>query len=569
MDVPNSTNFTRYPSPPAIVFIPNEIISDSEESAESEQVPDPYDLTAEAHSPTSQSPAFPKSQRLQSPMLVDAAEPAMSTHVPQATGATNPALPSGSALFDPTLPRDPTAVDSDSDAIHDPFDLPSSEGSVADPFDLPNTSDSDVADPCDLPRDDASTAADSDVGNPFDLGNAEQGMSQASASVEGEFILIHSSPANEKDATQAVPPSLPPIPSDLLPQILPLDGSVLDLIRTRPARRFKFDGGPASTPMLLPLEPDVVSNEELLEKCAALPIPTKPALQRCWTRWAEEGRPSFRSVQLRHGEKHRRLPTWFFSYWYLMHQEEANITFWYRLADNAENPSHPAYNRGISIIPWRSTPTFRTIDLAPYLSEEWLQTDHMIPLKNLANHLIANRRLRILDPFFGSRLHSDFLATKHNKKLTTRKWCDSIRGKLERGELDQVGVFFNIVAGGGFPQEEGDGDHWVAVVFDRFQEKIHYGDSLRPNKLPPPDLTSLLKWWIKLSFEKPWTIDTLPTIRQPNYWSCGEFAFTMMASWIAPTHFQPLGPCDLREYRVQLLERIVKLPEGDYIFRLR
>jgi hypothetical protein len=352
---------------------------------------------------------------------------------------------------------------------------------------------------------------------------------------------------------------IPPVPTSILTHTLPVDGTVLDLVNAR-----RIDAScmnPCCIPVLLREPPTLVSEDGLLAFCQTTPYPHVDLVRRCWeAQKASNEQFDFLSVEIRHGGQYIRLPLWFFSYWDLMNRRQAEISFW----TEQELVRQPEHHWVFSKIPWwcPSGYPYYLEELVEFLRPDWLSRGALDNLAITANKMMARDLLGRFNHFAGSdtarRLIDDYRYSEPSQ-LRADRWPGTLREKLKTGEYKRLGLLFFVNQSLGLTPKQDDGNHWIGVVIDGETKKILLGDSLRGT--PTEGVISVVRRWLGLSFgsDTHFIQTSLHSRYQPDFWSCGDHAFTMVAHHLAPSLFPPLSAgLESLVYRKTLLEKILE-----------
>lgn len=321
---------------------------------------------------------------------------------------------------------------------------------------------------------------------------------------------------------------------------------------------------PLCQPRLVMEAPTVVSFVEVTTALKAYHCPGSSTLKRCKGNWAFKGCPPFLSVNIRHGSgKGQNFPSWCLSYWEMISRYWKDIKWWRLAVQTLEGESNEAGLQLLAQVTWHSAPQIRGFvvsDLAPFATNAWLSDSQVDLLAWWINRELVNTKSILLEIPHVMKMLEIYSSCKEDITRLPHS-CPRLHEVLEEfkaGELDKIGICLHVLSGMGLPIDGRQGNHWVAVVIDRKACVLRYGDSLG---YPPHDsVVNFFTWWMNPLLSEQLTVEILPHSVQPGGWSCGDYAFNMIAHHFDQHRFPLVGltTTDAIAYRRHLLHILVE-----------
>jgi hypothetical protein len=223
---------------------------------------------------------------------------------------------------------------------------------------------------------------------------------------------------------------------------------------------------------------------------------------------------------------HQRYPIHLAFYWKeVMHQYKIQerwqkaVTNLYRNLDN--NPIYAQANAILPHLAWTRNLTgfINSIDihqLSAFLTDEWLTDDHELMMLDILKQDLATANCAdnvfIENTAFLTLLTVACRNQQEYNSSQAYEWIRTRGRELASGQKRYLATIVNQ-----------DNVHWTALLLDFKTGAILFGDSY--GKSMPPDLQSVLEWWIQHHTGKQFTYKRLTITRQTDHFSCGMLAW--------------------------------------------
>ncbi|KAF8173667.1 hypothetical protein BJ912DRAFT_806088, partial [Pholiota molesta] len=158
--------------------------------------------------------------------------------------------------------------------------------------------------------------------------------------------------------------------------------------------------------------------------------------------------------------------------------------------------------------------------LTAYTSNAWFKDEHANQMIELLQKQLTRARdssTEIASTWMYETISKGF---EKDEYLTGKNYqtCRHLAHRLNTGIVDRLGLLINL-----------DRSHWVSVVVDFRQCRIHYGDPMA-NQIPSAVLNTLT-WWTRLHTGKQFTYALLPTTHQQDSFSCCLLAWNALVAY--------------------------------------
>jgi ribosomal protein L16 Arg81 hydroxylase len=154
-------------------------------------------------------------------------------------------------------------------------------------------------------------------------------------------------------------------------------------------------------------------------------------------------------------------------------------------------------------------------DLSLFCSEKWLGNPQMDAMSAVLNdHLTASQiQASVHSNNFFQKLLMTYRFTRDSyptepSTLFLRKIADILKSGIVLVACTAVAVRLTQHGSILLEGQQTPGNHWCALVIDVKQHTLHYGDPM--GSPPPPELVSVMNWWLGLSFLERFSVQELP-----------------------------------------------------------
>ena len=235
---------------------------------------------------------------------------------------------------------------------------------------------------------------------------------------------------------------------------------------------------------------------------------------------------TIKSIVCQHNASGHRYPLHLVFYWKeVMHQYKIQ---WKKAVTNIccnldNSPIYTQVNDILPHLPWTGnltgyTNTINIHQLSAFLTEEWLTNDHELMMLDILKQDLATANYTNSDNVFIENTAFLTLLTvaSHNQQdynsSKAYKWIRTWGRDLASGQKRYLATIVNQ-----------DNVHWTALLLDFKTGTILFGDSYRNSM--PPDLQSVLEWWIQHHIRQQFTHKKLTISHQTDHFSCGMLAW--------------------------------------------
>ena len=377
-----------------------------------------------------------------------------------------------------------------------------------------------------------------------------------------------SSPTNHSGEGRAnVPESIPlssPTISFPWPKIppslekhfeIPYGGNVIELAS------MSFTPGPICAkpccqPPLVQAQ-EFLDGEDVVDIMRVMPTPGLPGIKRTVDAWTP--RKQFNAVELRHGGKVQRFSPWALSAWHGFVIIREAISQWQRATERARKLNDHETLTLLQSFRWDMTCGIKDTTLpsiARLGTPQWLNDEAISMLIYMVNMDLKGTRSRMLTSYASNYIRSSWHEFQRGGTRAERRWIHQIYEDFKSGELEQLGICVHVLAGAG-PHTQGN--HWIGVVIDARTSTISFGDSLYTE--PHNEVVTMTRWFLEPAFQHVFSIDRLPSSRQPGNWSCGDYSVNMVAHNLLPDRYPLVGSreTDAMEHRIHLFRRALTM----------
>lgn len=331
-------------------------------------------------------------------------------------------------------------------------------------------------------------------------------------------------------------------------------------------------GRPLSAmPTLFSETPSAITDEHNAIALRRLPRPSSDDIVKCRKKLLEAGAKKSQSIDYPISKQTTlKVPIWVFDYWEALKEICEEKALWLAVEKKLKEEGAHEILDLLSTVPWNySLPPFlgfHVTELAKFCTDDWLgdvQMDQMVfiinnKLQSTNHHIVFNWSHTFLMIRNYRFAHDTYFNTISEKPTILHRNGAKIEG--ENPTHTKIGIYFSVNCGGDLPVSDMMGNHWVGVVVDIVEKKIHYVD---PMKHPPPsELVLVLQWWLRHHVEGKFIVDTetLACTLQTDSFSCGIWTLNAIAHHLSPNKFQLIqnGQDAIKERRTQI-KQVVNL----------
>ena len=342
---------------------------------------------------------------------------------------------------------------------------------------------------------------------------------------------------------------------------LPLNGSALQLAHI-PVRPPSICGATCCLPVLSFEEAPDESHSEIMDALRSTPCPSWRNIEQVYDNWVKGDQFQFFSVQTAHDGFTVTLPSWVITFWQSVASFSRDIYWWHEASEMLLRRGCQDAHALLGTIPWHArfpVPNVDVVDLARLVTEEPINDSLINLLTWFVNCRLEKFPVRLLHSAYPPKIFKSYQAARsgQSEQGNHAGWINEPREQLRKGEIHQIGLCLNVVAGSRMPDSADAGNHWVAVVLDGHSQSIWFGDSL--GHPPDPALLEMIHWWLRPSFQKRFTVRPLRFNKQRGSWSSGDRVINMIAHHFHPDEFQLLSGTDEAAMcnRIELFLRIM------------
>ena len=271
------------------------------------------------------------------------------------------------------------------------------------------------------------------------------------------------------------------------------------------------------------------------------------------------------------GSSNIRLPLWVLEYWRKLHEIAQNKDHWGPAIAWLKRMKSPETVNILKEVPWKyQTPdkelanALNISNLSLFCSEEWLGNAQMDAMSAVLNdHLTASQiQASVHSNNFFQKLLAAYRFDRESyptapSTLFVRKIADALKSGTIPVACTAIDVRLTQ-HGAILPEgQQTPSNHWCALIIDANQHTLHYGDPM--GSPPPPELVSVMSWWLDLTFMYIFPFQLLPITRQTDSFSCSILTINALAHYFFPTMPLLLNGPPLLSARIDMLTKTIDL----------